>query len=180
METPQPQAGQSRLRVSDHRVTAAHLWPATPVDVQRQEPARLRGGRIKITVVGQHHVRRIAGLGHPCLGAAPVTFGTKHRAQPWPGRLGERSPLDLRVTHRDAQIEVGEATDLWSDFATGLPKVTARRRGIAGDAPGRERLPKQARPDALYACADVLRGTRVGVLISGFMAVRPAVNAGIM
>ena len=123
METARPQAGQSRLRVSDHRVTAAHLWLATPVDVQCQEPARLRGGRIKITDAGQHHVRRIAGLGHLCLGAAPLTFGTKHRAQPRPGRLGERSPPDLRVTHRDAQIEAGEVdrplVGLWDRPAEG-------------------------------------------------------------
>src|SRR6185437_11991587 len=58
-----------------------------PIDVQRQEPAHLYGGRIKITVASQHHARGIPGLGHLCLGAAPVTLGTKHRAQPRPGRL---------------------------------------------------------------------------------------------
>ena len=87
METARPQPGQPRLRVGNHRVTAAHLRPATPVDVQRQEPARLRRGCIKITIAGQHHVRGIPGLGHLCFGAAPVTFGTEHRAQPRPGRL---------------------------------------------------------------------------------------------
>jgi hypothetical protein len=40
-------------------------------------------------------------------------------------------PPDLGVTHHDAQIEVDEV-EFWSDFATGLPEVTARRRrGIA-------------------------------------------------
>ena len=38
-----PLADRSSANVSHHRVAAAHLRPATPVDVQRQEPARLRG-----------------------------------------------------------------------------------------------------------------------------------------
>jgi hypothetical protein len=57
METARPQPGQPRLRVGHHRVPAAHLRPATPVDIQRQEPARLRRGCIKITLASQHHAR---------------------------------------------------------------------------------------------------------------------------
>ena len=87
MEAARPQPGQPRLGVGDHRIPAAHLRPATGIDVQRQEPARLRRGGIKITVTGQHHARGIPGLGHLCLGAAPVSLGTKHRAQPRPGRF---------------------------------------------------------------------------------------------
>jgi hypothetical protein len=68
----------------------AHLRPATPVNVQRQEPAHLRGGRIEITVARQHHVRGIPGLGHLRFGAAPVTLGTERRAQPRPGRLARQ------------------------------------------------------------------------------------------
>jgi len=52
METARPQPGQPRSGAGDHRVPAAHLRPATPVDVQRQEPAHLSGGRVKITVAG--------------------------------------------------------------------------------------------------------------------------------
>jgi hypothetical protein len=63
MEAARPQPGQSRLRVADHRVTAAHLRPAAPVDVQRQEPAHLRGGSIQITVASQRHARGIPGPG---------------------------------------------------------------------------------------------------------------------
>ena len=84
METARPQPGQPRLRVGNHRVPAAHLRPATPVDVQRQEPARLRGGRIKITVASQHHVCGIPGLGHLCLGAAPACL-----LKNGPGRAAE-------------------------------------------------------------------------------------------
>ena len=85
MEAARPQSGQSRLRVGDHRVTAGHRRPATPVDVQRQEPAHLRGGSIKITVASQRHARGIPGLGHHRLGAVPVPLDTKHRAQRRPG-----------------------------------------------------------------------------------------------
>ena len=85
MEAARPQPGQSRLRVSDHRVTVAHLRPATPVNVQRQEPAHLRSGSIKVTVASQRHPRGIPGLGHLRLGAMPVTLDTKHRAQTGPG-----------------------------------------------------------------------------------------------
>ena len=54
METARPQPGQPRLCIGNHRVTTAHLRPATPIDVQRQEPAHLYGGRIKITAASQH------------------------------------------------------------------------------------------------------------------------------
>jgi hypothetical protein len=76
-----------RLRVSKHRILAAHLRPATPVDVKRQESAHLRRGCIKVTVAGQHHVCGIPGLGHFCFGAVPVTLGTEHRPQAQPARL---------------------------------------------------------------------------------------------
>ena len=87
METAWPQPGQPGLGVADHRVPAAHLRPATPIDVQRQEPARLRGGHIKITIASQHDACGIPGLGHLCLDTAPVTLGTEHRAQLRTGRV---------------------------------------------------------------------------------------------
>jgi len=106
METARPQPGQPRLRAGERRAPAAHLRPATPVDVQRQEPAHLRGGRIKITVAGQHHTRGIPGLGHRCFGAAPVPLDTKHRGKPGPAdppasAAGVKSSQNRRLVSSD-------------------------------------------------------------------------------
>jgi hypothetical protein len=92
METARPQPGQPLLGVGNHRVAAARVRPATPIDIQRQEPTRLHRGCIKITVASQHHVRGIPDLGHLCFSAAPVTLCTKHRLQPRAGRPACQAP----------------------------------------------------------------------------------------
>jgi hypothetical protein len=162
METARPQSGQPRLRVGDHRVPAAHLRPATPIDVQRQEPARLRGGCIKITVASQHHVRGIPGLGHLRLGGAPVTLGTEHRPQPGSGRpAGQRRggkalpeppaglerprPQDLELGHTSCHRLLRSITDtrtVTDGTDTNTKIDQARRRGPT------RRLPQSARPPA--------------------------------
>jgi hypothetical protein len=104
--------GSRALRGGDHRVLTAHLRPATPVDVQRQEPAYLSGGRVKITVAGQHHARGIPGLGHLRCGAAPVTLGTKHRAQPRPGWLAWQRRGGEALPEPSAGLQRPRAQDL--------------------------------------------------------------------
>jgi hypothetical protein len=112
METARPQAGQPRLRVSNDRVGAADLRPAASVDVQRQEPAHLSGGRLEITISGQHHAGGIPGLGHLCFGAAPVTLGTEHRAQPRPGRLSRQRRRGEALPEPPAGLQRPRARDL--------------------------------------------------------------------
>jgi hypothetical protein len=87
METARAQPGQPRLRVADHRIPAAHLRPATGIDIQRQEPARLRRRSLKITIAGHDQVCGIPGLSHLCFGAAPVPLGTEDRVQSRSARL---------------------------------------------------------------------------------------------
>jgi hypothetical protein len=100
METARAQPRQPRLRVADHPIPVAHLRPATGIDIQRQEPARLRRRRLKITIAGHHQMRGIPGLGHLYFGAAPVPLGTEDRVQPgpagWPASTAGVKPSQNR------------------------------------------------------------------------------------
>jgi hypothetical protein len=68
--------------VADHRVPAAHLRPAPRINVERQEPARLRGGCLQVTA--DHQPRGAPGLSDLYFGAPPVALGAEHRAQSLP------------------------------------------------------------------------------------------------
>jgi hypothetical protein len=115
METARPQLRHPRLRVSNHQVTAAHLRPATPVDVQRQEPARLRSGCIKITVASQHHCQYhmggLPGLGQLCLGAAPIPSAQNTVRSPGPaGPPASAAGVNPSQNRRLVSIDHGPKT----------------------------------------------------------------------
>ena len=77
--------GEQRLRAADHWVPAAHLRPGPRINVQGQEPARLHGGCLQVTVTANRQPRGGPGLGDLYFGAAPIALGAEHRAQPRPG-----------------------------------------------------------------------------------------------
>jgi len=69
------------LRVGDDGVAPGDSRPAAGVDVQGQEPAGLRGGGVEVAVPGHGEPCGVVLLGHPHLGATPVTVGSEHRAK---------------------------------------------------------------------------------------------------
>ena len=116
METARPQPGQPRLRIRNHRIPAAHLRPAPPVDVQRQKPAYLRGGRIKITIAAPHHGSHAGGL--QAAREDPRAGGDQFLAEAATSRIGRAWPVV--AGHEPESVPVGGRLQCPGEFSLGL------------------------------------------------------------
>ena len=139
------------LGVGNHRVPAPYLGPAPRINIERQEPARLRRGRLQITVTFDHQPRGRPSLGDRRFGATPVTLGAEHRAQPrrgWltcqrsgsetlpepPARLQRPRPQDLELGHMLCYRLPGPIAD--TRTVTGSTDINAMfNRGRGTDRP---------------------------------------------
>ena len=139
METAWPQPGQPGLRAADHRVPAAHLRPATPVDVQRQNRPLARR-------LHQDHRRRPAPCvrysrpGSPVLRRGASPLGTKHRVQLRPGRLACQRCGGEALPEPPARVQPAIACSSITDIravADGADINHQHRSGPGGRGPAR-------------------------------------------
>ncbi|HEX8103828.1 MAG TPA: hypothetical protein VF533_14525 [Solirubrobacteraceae bacterium] len=75
------QAGKLRLGLGDHRIAPSDLGPPARVDVEGEEAADLRRGRVQVPVAADDDPRRRVCLDDFRLRAPPVAFNQERAAQ---------------------------------------------------------------------------------------------------